>query len=116
MLLNATSKAIKEVPSPVKRYTAQEARTLETEHSELVLANKQIEEYKSMLNTRKKRTKGKRIALQGQFAFSAAEVLEIARAAEAETAKKKAGKRPRKRKVKEAFEEDEVELLREGSS
>ena len=112
-LLNSTLKTIKEVPSPVKRYTARVTRTLEAKHSELVLANKQIEEYKSLLNTRKKRTKGKRIALQGHFVFSTAEVLEIARAAEAGTAKKKAGKRPRKRKVEEAFGEDEAELLRE---
>lgn len=110
LLLNSTLQTIREVPSPVKRYTARITRTLEVKHSELVLANKQIEEYKSLLDTRQRRTKGRRIALSGQFVFSTAEVLKIAEAAEAETAMKKVGRQPRKRKIEEVFEEDEIEV------
>ena len=48
--------------------------------------------------------------------FSTAEVLEIARAAEAETATRKAGKQLHKRKIGEAFCEDEIEVSKEDSS
>lgn len=58
----------------------------------------------------------KKIALQGKFVFSTKEVLEIAKAAEAETAAKKAIKQPRKRKIEEIFEEDELEVSNEYSS
>jgi len=48
--------------------------------------------------------------------FSTAEVLEIARAAEAETATKKAGKQLRERKIEEAFLEDKIEVSKEDFS
>jgi hypothetical protein len=52
--------------------------------------------------------KGKRVKLQGQFVFSTAEVLKIAREAEKRPIAKKLRERPRKRPI-EAVEEEDVE-------
>jgi hypothetical protein len=116
LVLNSTLKTCKEVPSPAKRYTERLTRSLETKHSELILAKRQIEEYKTLLSTRRQRTKGKRIAVKGKFVFSTAEVLEIVKAAEAETAAKKAKKQLQKRKIEEAFDEDELKVSKQDSS
>jgi hypothetical protein len=78
LLLNSTIKAGEMLSSEAKRYIERLTSSFETTHSELMLSRRQNEEYKALLATRKKRTKGKRIALQGKFVFSTAEVLEIA--------------------------------------
>ena len=66
---------------------------------------------KKILNTRKKCTKGKRVALEGKFVFSTQEVLDIARATEAETEVKKRRKRPRKRAINEILDEKEIKVV-----
>jgi hypothetical protein len=71
-----------------------------------------VKEYKEILKTRKKRTKGKRIKLQGEFVFSTKEVLKIVREAELKSTEKRPRGRPRKRlidEVEEEIEEEEVE-------
>ena len=82
-------------------------RAFEIANSEHVTLRKQVKEHAKLLSTRKTRTKGQRIALKGRFVFSTQEVLEIARAAEAETSKKKKGRQARKRRIAETIEEED---------
>ena len=75
--------------TPAKRYTKRMTLALETTQSENVLLRKQLADTQALLQKRKERKKGKRVALKGRFVFSTQEVLDIAKAAEAETANKK---------------------------
>ena len=106
-LLNTAIKACHDLPSPAKRFTERMTRAFEIANSENVTLRKQVKEQAKLLSTRKTRTKGKRIALKGRFVFSTQEVLEIARAAEAETSKKKKGRQARKRRIVETIEEED---------
>ena len=47
-------------------------------HAELIIAWKEFKLIKEILNTRKKRTKSKRVALEKKFVFSTQEILDIA--------------------------------------
>ena len=78
---------------------------LETTQSENVLLRKQLANTQALLRKRKERKKGNRIALRGRFVFSIQEVLDIAKAAEAETAKKK-GKNKANKKAEPPLDED----------
>ena len=113
-LLNTAIKACRDLPSPAKRFTERMTRAFEVANSENVTLRKQVKEQSELLSTRKNRTRGKRIALKGRFVFSTQEVLEIAKAAETETSKKRTGSRPRKRNIEETIEggEDrELEMI-----
>jgi peptidoglycan hydrolase CwlO-like protein len=81
-------------------------QALETTQSELVTLRKELAEQRELLQTRKTRKKGKRVALKGRFVFSTTEVLQIAKEAEEETAAKKGRKRPRKRSISVEIMED----------
>ena len=116
LLLNSTLKAGGALTSPAKRYIERVTRSFGTTHSELVLARRQNDEYRALLGTRKQRTKGKRVALQGKFVFSTKEVLEIAKAAEAETSARKISSQPRKRRIEDVSTEDGIEVSEEDSS
>ena len=96
------------LPTPAKRYTERMTYALETTQSELAIARKELADTKALLRKRQERKKGKRIALKGRFVFSTQEVLDIARVAEAETAKKKSSQK-RKTKKKEPKPEDSVD-------
>jgi hypothetical protein len=56
-------------------------RLIESQNAEITLLLKELNDCKELLNTRKKRTKGKRIKLQGEFVFSREEVLKFVREA-----------------------------------
>jgi hypothetical protein len=64
-------------------------RAFESTQSELVTLRKRLADAEELLQARKRRKIGKRVSLQGKFVFSTVEVLEIARQAEAVSAKKK---------------------------
>ena len=111
--------ALDEVPSlldSVRQYTTQLVTITEFTHTELITARKELKSAKEILNTRKKRTKGKRVALEDKFVFSTQEVLDIAHTAEAEAETKKKHKQPRKRTIDEALDEEEAEILENISS
>ena len=110
-LLLSTLQSIEAVPERARRYTERMTKAYEITHNELLLARKQISEQQKLLHTRKKRRKGKRVALKGKFVFTTEEVLEIAQAAEAETAARSAKKRSRKITTEENNSEDEEILL-----
>jgi hypothetical protein len=76
-LLNATIQASQDVPSLAKRYTARMSRAFELTHSDNVTLRKQPKEAEGLLNTRKFRTTGKRVALRGRFVFSTQELQKL---------------------------------------
>lgn len=95
--------------SPTRRYAKRMTRLIESQNAEITLLQKELNDCKELLETRKKRTKGKRIKLQGQFVFSTEEVLKIVREAEEKTTEKKPRGRPRKRPIEDIDEGVEEE-------
>jgi hypothetical protein len=83
------------LPSPAKRYIRRLTSTLEKSNSERTLLRKENKEQRELLERRKERTKGKRIAIKGKFVFNTREILEIVEKAEAEASTKKSRKRRR---------------------
>ena len=115
-LLNATIQASQDVPSPAKRYTARMSRAFELTYSDNVTLRKQLKEAEGLLNTRKIRKTGKRVALKGRFVFSTQEVHKLVAEAEAETARKRSRRRPRKRKFNKKMDSEVDEMSDEPSS
>lgn len=74
--------------------------------SELVTIRKELIKQRALLQTRKARKHGKRVALKGRFVFGTEEVLQIAKEAEGETAAKKGRQRRRKSSISVEMEED----------
>jgi hypothetical protein len=98
--------------SPTRRYAKRMTRLVKSQNAKLSILRKEVKEYKEILETRKKRTKGKRIKLQGEFVFSTKEVLKIVREAELKSTEKRPRGRPGKRpleEVEEGIKEEEVE-------
>ena len=60
-------------------YTKRMTYALETAQSENALLRKRLVDSASLLQARKQRKKGKRIALKGKFVFSTEEVLKLVR-------------------------------------
>ena len=110
-VLNSIVQESSTLESPVKRYIARATAALEKSNSELALLRRENSEQKELLETRKKRTKGKRVALQGKFVFNTEEILQVVRKAEAEAAKKKTRKRKRNASPTPEIEEDVEEVL-----
>ena len=61
----------------VQQYTTWLTTIAEFTHVELITAQKKFKSAKEILNTRKKHTKNKRIALEGKFVFFTQEVFDI---------------------------------------
>ena len=95
----------------VWRYMVWLVMMAEFMHAELIIVWKKFKSTKKIFSTRKKCTKSKRITLEGKFVFFTQEVLDIARATEAETEVKKRCKRPRKRAINELLDEKEIEVV-----
>ncbi|RAL60428.1 hypothetical protein DID88_000203 [Monilinia fructigena] len=75
---------------PTRRYAKRMTRLVESQNAEIALLRKQLADAQEVIETRKKRTKGKRVKLQGQFVFSSEEVLKMVREAEDKPKEKKA--------------------------
>ena len=91
-LFNTQIRDVDGVPSPAKRYAERMTRAFETTQSELTTIRKELTEQRELLQTRKKRKKGKRVALKRKFVFTTKEVLDIVKAVEANIAAKKSRK------------------------
>ena len=89
---------------------------IESIYTKLITARKEFKLIKKILNIRKKRTKGKRVALEGKFVFFTQKILDIARAAETKAEMKKKRKQPRKRTINKTLDEEEAETLENESS
>ena len=92
-----------------RRYAKRMTRLVKSQNTELTILWKEVKEYKELPETRKKRTKGKRIKLQGEFVFSTKEVLRIVREAELKSTEKRPRRRLGKRPIEEVEEEEEEE-------
>jgi len=64
MVLHDELAKINEFISPVKRYMQRMTKAFEVTQSELITARKQLSESQSLLQTRKARKRGKRVALK----------------------------------------------------
>ena len=97
------------IETPVKRYIKRLGVALEKTTSENALLRKENAEFRELLQVRRERKKGKRIAIKGKFVFNTEELLEIVENAEAEASKRK-GKRSRTtRGITPEIEEDDEE-------
>lgn len=97
------------VVSPVKRYAERMTRLCERQNATIAIQARQIADQSKLLQKRKKAQKGKRVQLEGQFIYTTAEVLRIAREAEAKPTTKRPRGRPRKIVVVEEDSEEEPE-------
>lgn len=102
--------------TPTRRYATRVTKLLERQNAELVVLRKEINEHRAILQQRNTHKKGKRIKLQGEFVFSTADVLRIAREAEEKPVAKRPRGRPRKRPIEEVDEEEEEEGVLSDSS
>ena len=105
-----------DLPSPARRYGERMTQAYEMAHSEMITMRKELKQQRELLEARKKRSKGKRIALQGKFVFTTEEVLQIAKEAESVSATKSAQKRPRKRPIQAVLDNEEEEMLDNNSN
>ena len=114
-LLRSELKKSKALATPARRYTERMTHAFESSQSENIILRKRLADTESLLQARKQRKKGKRVALKGKFVFSTQEVLDIARAAEQEAASKKvskkAGKQAKARESKDN-KEDDLDIVR----
>jgi hypothetical protein len=115
LCLAAVDSAV-DLPTPAKRYISRLTQAAEALCSKNATLRAEMVKQKEMLQIRKKRTTGKRVALKGKFVFSTQEVLEVAREAEKATAGKPLRKRPRKQPTAMQIEEQENEVLQNVSS
>ncbi|RAL66389.1 hypothetical protein DID88_006080 [Monilinia fructigena] len=95
--------------SPVQRYAKRITHQIESLNAENAILRKELQEYKELLETRKKRKNGKRIKLKGEFVFSTEEVLKIIEEAEQTPLPKRRRGRPSKRQIDQVEEEMEEE-------
>jgi hypothetical protein len=95
------------VVSPVRRYADRMVRMCKTQNATIAIMAKQLAEKDELLKKRKKAKTGKRVLLEGVSIYTTADVLRIAREAEAAIAAQKHTKRQQKEKTPEI--ETEVE-------
>ncbi|KAK0865998.1 hypothetical protein LTR87_015178, partial [Friedmanniomyces endolithicus] len=106
------------IETPVKRYISRATLALEKTVSENTLLRKENTEQRKLLETRKKRTKGKRVAIEGWFVFNTEEILDVVRKAEVEAGRLKPSKRRRTKPATTEVEEDvanDIENVSSGS-
>ena len=77
------------IQSPIRRYIKRAGEAFEKTQSENVLLRKENNEQRALLQQRKERKKGKRVALKGKFVFNTQEILEVVEQAEAEASTSK---------------------------
>lgn len=97
--------------SPTQRYAQRLTRHLESQNAEITILRMENREMLELLQTRKKRMGGKRIALAGQFVYSTQEVLDVVQGHEKARGIKRQRGRPRKAPIIESDEEEDKESI-----
>ena len=115
LFISEVQKAV-DLPPLVKRYAAQLTQAFKTMCAKNTMFRKENAQQRETLQTRKKRTTGKRVAMKGKFVFSTQEVLDVVRQAEQATAEKHSRKRRRKGPTVVEIEDEELQLLENVSS
>jgi hypothetical protein len=86
----------------------------EDRDTDAILARRELREKDVLLNTRKTRRKGKRVALKGKYLLTKEDILKVVRDLEGETEKKKMKKGGKKTKyILVSLEEKEEESVDE---
>ncbi|KAK0930946.1 hypothetical protein LTR29_016549 [Friedmanniomyces endolithicus] len=93
MILHDELAKINEVILPVKRYMQRMTKAFEATQSELITVRKQLFDSQSLLQIRKARKRGKRVALKDRFEYTTEETLQIAKQADEQAASRKSRKR-----------------------
>ncbi|EDN97116.1 hypothetical protein SS1G_02044 [Sclerotinia sclerotiorum 1980 UF-70] len=101
---------------PMKRYHALKVDRYSRIGVKRIQRAEWLADAQEVIETRKKRIKGKRVKLQGQFVFSTKEILKIVHEAKEKPKEKKLRGRPRKRPIEESEEEIEEEELENSSN
>ena len=102
--------------TPVKRYIERSEAAFERTTSEVAILRKENTEFRELLRIRKKRKKGKRVAIKGKFVFNTQEILELVEEAEAETSKRKLKKKRTMRATTPEIESKQEEDIKEDVS
>lgn len=95
--------------TPIKRYIERSGAAFERTTSENALLQKENAEFRELLQVRKERKKGKRVAIKGKFVFNTKEILELIKEAEAEVSKGKSKKKRMTRAITPKIENEEEE-------
>ncbi|KAK0256812.1 hypothetical protein LTR35_018253, partial [Friedmanniomyces endolithicus] len=93
MVLHDELAKINEVIPPVTRYMQRMTKAFEATQSELITVRKQLFDSQSLLQIRKARKRGKRVALKDRFEYTTEEALQIAKQADEQAASRKSRKR-----------------------
>lgn len=96
--------------SPGKRYIKRALHAYEIANTTQTTLRRELAARDELLQTRAKRTTGKRVRLEGTFLFSQEKVVEILHQAEAETAKKKTSKRRRSEPTPSKIRDDQEDI------
>ena len=102
--------------TPVKRYIERSGAAFERTTSEVAILRKENTEFRELLRIRKKRKKGKCVAIKGKFVFNTQEILKLVEEAEAETSKRKLKKKRMTRATTPEIESKQEEDIKEDMS
>jgi hypothetical protein len=99
------------IETPIKQYIKRSGVAFERTTSENTLLRKELTEARELLQVRKERKKGKRVAIKGKFVFNTKEILELIEEAGAEASKGKSKKRRTTRAITPEIEDEEEEYI-----
>ena len=84
--------------------------TYKITYSTVTTIRKKLKQKNELLNTRKKRKRGKRVAIKGKFVFITKEVLKVVQNTETAVTVKNTRKRPRQRFIEHYIDKEEDEV------
>ena len=96
------------IPSPSKTLIRDLIDFAESRDTDAILARRELREKEDLLNRRRERKKGKRVALKGKFLLSKGEILEVVKNIEKE-AKEKKNKKGKNKKIEVIISSDSEE-------
>jgi hypothetical protein len=96
------------IPSPSKTLIRDLIDFAESRDTDAILTRRELREKEDLLNRRRERKKGKRVALKGKFLLSKDEILEVVKNIEKE-AKEKKSKKGRNKKIEVIISSDSEE-------
>jgi hypothetical protein len=96
------------IPSPSKTLIRDLIDFAESRDTDAILARRELREKEDLLNRRRERKKGKRVALKGKFLLSKDEILEVVKNIEKE-AKEKKSKKGKNKKIEIIISSDSEE-------
>jgi hypothetical protein len=99
------------IKTPIKRYIERLEVAFERTTSENTLLRKELTKARELLQVRKERKKGKRVAVKGKFVFNTKEILELVEKVEVEESKGKSKRSRVTRDITPKIEGEEEEYI-----